>query len=214
MQDQDKDIVQGTERDAVELLRSLKERGDSDPSDIDAYWSCQEDETEVSLSREESETTSGEGSQAIEISSASTQERERDLSSSEEKKDTPIQNEKGDTPLKKERISFWRLLSAGGLNPEQIRRPSFLLLEIILFALIGVANRYHSINQIKEIGDLEKRLKDVHNMALFKRAAVRESDRQQYILKAIEQEGLNLTPAQTPPIVLYRELEPEEKKKK
>ncbi len=187
------------EEDAVELLRSLGARSDvqREADEVDSYWSESEDDVFPSADHLQEQ----EGPVVVSAPDfVSPDRRESPLTHT-----SSPQEEEMSEKLKKSRPSIWFLLSGGHLNWRQAKVPTLILLEILAFSFIGVSYRYCSIRQISTIGRLEKQLEETRNMGLFKRAAVRESDRQQYILKAIEQEGVSLAPAQEPPIVLYRE---------
>ena len=90
------------------------------------------------------------------------------------------------TRKKEKRLSFWYILGGG----------------VLAFFFIG--NRYTCMQKLREIDRLQQQLRDVRFEALSISSELTGNSRQSQIELLIEEQGIDLEGAKTPPYELYK----------
>ena len=101
------------------------------------------------------------------------------------------------TRKKEKRLSFWYILGGGVLKEDFI-----VLLVVLAFFFIG--NRYTCMQKLREIDRLQQQLRDVRFEALSISSELTGNSRQSQIELLIEEQGIDLEGAKTPPYELYK----------
>lgn len=100
-------------------------------------------------------------------------------------------------------VSLRKILGGDILNAQFIRRQVWLMLLIVLFMMVYIANRYSCQKDLVEIDRLNEQLKDAKYKALSSNSAVTEKCRESNVLEMLRQ-GADSTlhvPTQPPFII-------------
>lgn len=133
---------------------------------------------------------------------------ERETSTEEE---APLRDAYTATSTKKN--SFWSLMGGSFIEHPWIASNWKLGLVIVLMSVINIWNGYEAIEQVREIGRLEEQVKDYRYRALFKASEATAMSQKLNVEKAIQAQNLELTLSQTPPYILYRPVDKDQRKK-
>lgn len=105
---------------------------------------------------------------------------------------------------KEKRFSLLYILGGGILKEDFIVRHTRLLVMIVLLVFFFIGNRYSCMQKLKEIDRLQQRLRDVRFEALSISSELTGNSRQSQVEALIEQNGLDLEAAKTPPYQLHK----------
>lgn len=105
---------------------------------------------------------------------------------------------------KEKRFSFLYILGGGILKEDFIVRHTRLLVWIVILIFCFIGNRYACMQRLKDIDRLQRQLRDVRFEALSISSELTGNSRQSQIESLIEQNGLDLEVAKTPPFELHK----------
>lgn len=105
---------------------------------------------------------------------------------------------------KEKRFSLLYLLGGGILKEDFVVKHTKMLVLIVLLAFFFIGNRYSCMQKLKEIDRLQQQLKDVRFEALSISSELTGNSRQSQVELLIEEQGLDLEGAKTPPFELYK----------
>ena len=101
------------------------------------------------------------------------------------------------TRKKEKRLSFWYILGGGVLKEDFILRHTRMIVLLVVLAFFFIGNRYTCMQKLREIDRLQQQLRDV-------RFELTGNSRQSQIELLIEEQGIDLEGAKTPPYELYK----------
>lgn len=108
-------------------------------------------------------------------------------------------------PRKKEnRLSILYILGGGMLKEEFFVKNTKMLVLIVVLVFIFIGNRYHCMQQLRDIDKLQQQLKDLRFEALSISSELTGNSRQSQVELLIEQQGIDLEGAKTPPFELQK----------
>ena len=99
------------------------------------------------------------------------------------------------TRKKEKRLSFWYILGGGVLKEDFILRHTRMIVLLVVLAFFFIGNRYTC---------MQKQLRDVRFEALSISSELTGNSRQSQIELLIEEQGIDLEGAKTPPYELYK----------
>lgn len=105
---------------------------------------------------------------------------------------------------KEKRFSLLYLLGGGILKEDFVVKHTKMLVLIVLLVFFFIGNRYSCMQKLKEIDKLQQQLKDVRFEALSISSELTGNSRQSQVELLIEEQGLDLEGAKTPPFELYK----------
>ncbi len=106
---------------------------------------------------------------------------------------------------KKERhLSLWYILGGGILKEDFIMRHMRMIIYVVVLIFFFIGNRYTCMQKLREIDRLQQRLRDARFEALSISSELTGHSRQSQIESLIEEQGIDLEGAKTPPYVLYK----------
>lgn len=108
------------------------------------------------------------------------------------------------TKKKEKRFSFLYILGGGILKEDFIVKHTRMLVLIVILIFFFIGNRYSCMQKLKEIDRLQQRLRDVRFEALSISSELTGNSRQSQIESLIEQNGVDLGVAKTPPFELHK----------
>lgn len=94
------------------------------------------------------------------------------------------------------------LLGGGVLSKEIVVRQIPFVLFLFAMILFYIANQYRGDQVMKDIVDIEKRLKDLRTESVSVAFELMEKSRQTEVLRMAREKGLPLDEAMTPPITI------------
>ena len=105
---------------------------------------------------------------------------------------------------KKKHFSFIYILGGGILNGDFIMRHTRMIVLIVVLIIFFIGNRYSCMQKLSQIDHLQKELQDVRFEALSISSELTGHSRQSQIESLIEEQGIDLEGAQTPPYELEK----------
>lgn len=108
------------------------------------------------------------------------------------------------TRKKERRLSLLYILGGGILKEDFIVRHTRMIVLIVILIFFFIGNRYTCMQKLKEIDRLQQQLRDVRFEALSISSALTGHSRQSQIESLIEEQGIDLEAAKTPPYELFK----------
>ncbi len=102
------------------------------------------------------------------------------------------------------RFSAWYILGGGVLKEDFIVKHTKMILLVVCMIFFFIGNRYTCDQKLKEIDRLQQELRDIRFEALSISSELMGNSRQSQIELLIEEEGIELESAKTPPYELYK----------
>ena len=112
--------------------------------------------------------------------------------------------EAGNAGKKERRLSIWYILGGGILKEDFIVRHTRMLVFVVVLVFFFIGNRYTCMQKLREVDRLQQRLRDVRFEALSISSELTGNSRQSQIELLIEEQGIDLEGAKTPPYELYK----------
>lgn len=108
------------------------------------------------------------------------------------------------TRKKEKRLSLLYILGGGILKEDFIVRHTRMIVLIVILLFFFIGNRYTCMQKLREIDRLQQKLRDVRFEALSISSELTGNSRQSQIELLIEEQGIDLEGAKTPPYELYK----------
>lgn len=108
------------------------------------------------------------------------------------------------TKKKEKRLSLLYILGGGILKEDFIVRHTRMIVLIVILLFFFIGNRYTCMQKLREIDRLQQKLRDVRFEALSISSELTGNSRQSQIELLIEEQGIDLEGAKTPPYELYK----------
>lgn len=108
------------------------------------------------------------------------------------------------TKKKEKRLSLLYILGGGILTEDFILNHTRMIGLVVFLVFFFIGNRYTCLQKLKEIDQLQQQLRDVRFEALSISSELTGNSRQSQIEMLIEEQGIELEGAKTPPYELYR----------
>jgi hypothetical protein len=105
------------------------------------------------------------------------------------------------------RIFMNELLDGSFLTKDILRRNFKLILLMVVLIFIYISNHYAVIMKLSDIDNLEKELSEAKYEALTRSSELVHESRQSSIRENIQQRGLELEDASTPPYTIAKDVE-------
>ena len=96
------------------------------------------------------------------------------------------------------------ILGGGVLKEDFILRHTRMIVLLVVLAFFFIGNRYTCMQKLREIDRLQQQLRDVRFEALSISSELTGNSRQSQIELLIEEQGIDLEGAKTPPYELYK----------
>ena len=117
----------------------------------------------------------------------------------EENKKQPRRKKK-----KEKRLSFLYILGGGILKEDFIVKHTKMIVLVVILIFFFIGNRYTCMQKLREIDRLQQQLRDVRFEALSISSELTGNSRQSQIEMLVDEQGLELEGAKTPPYELYK----------
>lgn len=117
----------------------------------------------------------------------------------EENKKKPKQARK-----KEKKLSLLYILGGGILKEDFIVRHTKMIVLVVVLIFFFIGNRYTCMQKLREIDRLQQQLRDVRFEALSISSELTGNSRQSQIELLIEEQGIELEVAKTPPYELRK----------
>lgn len=114
------------------------------------------------------------------------------------------ENKQRKTKKKEKRLSLLYILGGGILKEDFVIKHTRMLVFIVVLIFFFIGNRYTCMQKLREIDKLQQRLRDVRFEALSISSELTGNSRQSQIEFLIEEQGIDLEGAKTPPYNLYK----------
>ena len=101
-------------------------------------------------------------------------------------------------------ISIWYILGGGILKEDFIVKHTSMVVLVICLIFFAITNRYTCDQKLNEIDRLQQQLRDVRFEALSISSELTGNSRQSQVELLIEEQGIDLEGAKTPPYELYK----------
>lgn len=108
------------------------------------------------------------------------------------------------TKKKEKRLSFLYILGGGVLTEDFILNHTRMIALVVFLVFFFIGNRYTCMQKLREIDQLQQQLRDVRFEALSISSELTGNSRQSQIEMLIEEQGIELEGAKTPPYELYK----------
>lgn len=108
------------------------------------------------------------------------------------------------TKKKEKRFSLLYILGGGILKEDFIVKHTRMIVLLVILAFFFIGNRYTCMQKLKEIDRLQQQLRDIRFEALSLSSELTGQSRQSQIEALVEQQGIELEGAQTPPYEIYK----------
>lgn len=105
---------------------------------------------------------------------------------------------------KKKENTFLYILGGGILKEDFILKHTKMLVLIVILVFFFIGNRYTCMQKIREIDRLKQELSDLRFEALSISSELTGNSRQSQIEALVEQKGLELEGAKSPPYELFK----------
>lgn len=108
------------------------------------------------------------------------------------------------TKKKEKRLSLLYILGGGILTEDFILNHTRMIGLVVFLVFFFIGNRYTCLQKLREIDQLQQQLRDVRFEALSISSELTGNSRQSQIEMLIDEQGIELEGAKTPPYELYR----------
>lgn len=108
------------------------------------------------------------------------------------------------TAKKKEKRLLLYVLGGGILKEDFIVKHTRMIVLVVILLFFFIGNRYTCMQKLREIDRLQQRLRDVRFEALSISSELTGNSRQSQIELLIEEQGIDLEAAKTPPYEIYK----------
>ena len=108
------------------------------------------------------------------------------------------------TRKKEKKLSLLYVLGGGILKEDFIVKHTRMIVLIVILMFFFIVNRYTCMQKLREIERLQLQLRDVRFEALSISSELTGNSRQSQIELLIEEQGVELEGAKTPPYELYK----------
>jgi superfamily II DNA/RNA helicase len=108
------------------------------------------------------------------------------------------------TKKKEKKLSLLYILGGGILNEDFIVKHTKMIVLVVVLIFFFIGNRYTCMQKLREIDRLQQQLRDVRFEALSISSELTGNSRQSQIEQLIEEQGIDLEVAKTPPYELHR----------
>jgi len=108
------------------------------------------------------------------------------------------------TKKKEKRLSLLYILGGGILKEDFIVKHTRMIVLLVILAFFFIGNRYSCMQKLKEIDRLQQQLRDTRFEALSISSELTGQSRQSQIEVLVEEQGLELGGAQSPPYEIYK----------
>ncbi|SEF91355.1 MULTISPECIES: FtsL-like putative cell division protein [Parabacteroides] len=105
---------------------------------------------------------------------------------------------------KENRFSPLYVLGGGILKEDFIIKHTRMIILVVILIFFFISNRYTCMQKLREIDRLQQQLRDVRFEALSISSELTGNSRQSQIELLIEEQGIELEGAKTPPYELYK----------
>ncbi|MDD4114066.1 MAG: FtsL-like putative cell division protein [Massilibacteroides sp.] len=105
---------------------------------------------------------------------------------------------------KEKKLSLLYILGGGILKEDFILKHTKMIVLVVVLIFFFIGNRYTCMQKLREIDRLQQQLRDVRFEAHSITTELTGNSRQSQIELLIEEQGIELEVAQTPPYELYR----------
>ncbi len=105
---------------------------------------------------------------------------------------------------KERRFSLLYILGGGILKEDFILRHTRMIVLIVILVFFFIGNRYSCMQKLGQIDRLQQRLRDVRFESLSISSELTGNSRQSQIEWLIEEQGIDLETAKTPPYELFK----------
>ncbi|MDH6359193.1 FtsL-like putative cell division protein [Parabacteroides sp. PF5-9] len=106
--------------------------------------------------------------------------------------------------IKKKKRPLLYILGGGILSEDFIIKHTRMIVLIVILIFFFIGNRYTCMQKLREIDRLQQQLRDVRFEALSISSELTGNSRQSQIEMLIEEQGIELESAKTPPYVVYK----------
>ncbi len=108
------------------------------------------------------------------------------------------------TKKRERRLSLLYVLGGGILTEDFIVKHTRMIVLVVIMTFFFIGNRYTCMQKLREIDRLQQRLRDIRFEALSVSSELTENSRRSQIEELIEEQGIELEGAKTPPYELYK----------
>ena len=108
------------------------------------------------------------------------------------------------TRKKEKKLSLLYVLGGGILKEDFIVKHTRMIVLIVILMFFFIGNRYTCMQKLREIDRLQQQLRDVRFEGLTISSELTGNSRQSQIELLIEEQGVELEGAKTPPYELYK----------
>ncbi len=115
-----------------------------------------------------------------------------------------MEKEPKKTKKKEKRLSLLYILGGGILKEDFILKHTRMIVLLVILAFFFIGNRYSCMQKLKEIDRLQQQLRDIRFEALSISSELTGQSRQSQIEVLIEEQGIELEGAQSPPYEIYK----------
>ena len=105
---------------------------------------------------------------------------------------------------KERRLSFLYIIGGGILKEDFIVKHTKMIVLVVVLVFFFIGNRYTCMQKLREIDHLQRQLRDIRFEALSISSELTGNSRQSQIELLIEEQGIELEGAKTPPYELYK----------
>ena len=105
---------------------------------------------------------------------------------------------------KEKRLSLLYVLGGGILNEDFIVKHTRMIVLVVIMIFFFIGNRYTCMQKLREIDRLQQRLRDIRFEALSISSELTGNSRQSQVELLIEEQGIELEGAKTPPYEIYK----------
>lgn len=115
-----------------------------------------------------------------------------------------VENKQQKNTKREKRFSPTYILGGGFLTEDFIIKHTRMIVLVVVLFFFLIGNRYSCIQKVREIDRLQQVLRDVRFEALSISSELTGHNRQSQIEALIEEQGIDLEAAKTPPYELYK----------
>ncbi len=108
------------------------------------------------------------------------------------------------TKKKEKRLSLLYVLGGGILKEDFIVKHTKMIVFVVVLFFFFIGNRYTCMQKLREIDRLQQQLRDIRFEALSISSELTGNSRQSQIELLIEEQGIELETAKTPPYTLSK----------
>lgn len=105
---------------------------------------------------------------------------------------------------KERKLSLLYILGGGILKEDFIVKHTKMIVLVVLLIFFFIGNRYTCMQKLKDIDELQQQLRDVRFEALSISSELTGHSRQSQIELLIEEQGIELEAAKTPPYEIHK----------